>query len=116
EGAFVVIWTTTPWTIPGNRAISYSPRIAYGLYEVAAAENDFGPQAGEKLVFADALAEESFSKAKLESRRLCDIPVRWLEALTCAHPLAGLGGGYEFPVPLLPGEHVTDDAGTGFVH
>ena len=51
--ASVVIWTTTPWTIPGNRAISYSSRIAYGLYEVTAAENDFGPQPGEKLIFAD---------------------------------------------------------------
>ena len=46
--AHVVIWTTTPWTIPGNRAVSYSPRISYGLYEVTAAENDFGPQARRK--------------------------------------------------------------------
>ncbi|MDG5605093.1 class I tRNA ligase family protein, partial [Escherichia coli] len=45
--AHVVIWTTTPWTIPGNRAVSYSPRIAYGLYEVETAENDFGPRPGE---------------------------------------------------------------------
>jgi isoleucyl-tRNA synthetase len=49
--AFVVIWTTTPWTIPGNRAISYSSKVSYGLYEVAVAENDFGPQPGEKLIF-----------------------------------------------------------------
>lgn len=46
-GAHVVIWTTTPWTIPGNRAVAWSPRIAYGLYEVTAAENPFGPQPGE---------------------------------------------------------------------
>ncbi|QKV19213.1 isoleucine--tRNA ligase [Oricola thermophila] len=115
-GNFVVIWTTTPWTIPGNRAIAYSSRIAYGLYEVTAAENDFGPQPGEKLVFADALAEESFAKAKLEYRRLRDVTADELAAVTCAHPLKGLGGGYEFDVPLLEGEHVTDDAGTGFVH
>ncbi|TIP32371.1 MAG: isoleucine--tRNA ligase, partial [Mesorhizobium sp.] len=44
--AHVVIWTTTPWTIPGNRAVSYSLRIGYGLYEVTAAENAFGPQPG----------------------------------------------------------------------
>jgi isoleucyl-tRNA synthetase len=72
-GNFVVIWTTTPWTIPGNRAISYSSRIAYGLYEVTAAENEFGPQPGEKLIFADALAEECFTKAKLEYKRLRDV-------------------------------------------
>ncbi|WP_011579772.1 MULTISPECIES: isoleucine--tRNA ligase [Chelativorans] len=115
-GAHVVIWTTTPWTLPGNRAISFSPRISYGLYEVTAAENDFGPRPGEKLVFADALAEESFAKAKLQYKRLRDVTADELTAMACAHPLKGLGGGYEFPVPLLPGDHVTDDAGTGFVH
>ncbi|OCW57192.1 isoleucine--tRNA ligase [Hoeflea olei] len=115
-GASVVIWTTTPWTIPGNRAISFSNRIAYGLYEVTAAENDFGPQPSEKLIFADALAEECFAKAKLAFRRLRDVSADDLAAITCAHPLKGLGGGYEFPVPLIAGDHVTDDAGTGFVH
>ncbi|MCT7373869.1 isoleucine--tRNA ligase [Chelativorans salis] len=114
--AFVVIWTTTPWTIPGNRAISFSPRIAYGLYEVAAAENEFGPQPGEKLIFADALAEESFAKAKLEFKRLRDVSKEDLEDMLCTHPLKGLSDGYKFLVPVLPGEHVTDEAGTGFVH
>ncbi len=116
SGAFVVIWTTTPWTIPGNRAVSFSPRIAYGLYEVTAAENDFGPRAGEKLIFADALAEESFTKAKLQFRRLRDVGKEDMEDILCAHPLKGLGGGYDFFVPLIAGDHVTDDAGTGFVH
>ena len=116
DEACVVIWTTTPWTIPGNRAISYSTRITYGLYEVTAAENDFGPQPGEKLIFADALAEEAFAKAKLQYRRSWNVTASDLFGITCAHPLKGLGGGYEFDVPLIPGEHVTDDAGTGFVH
>ncbi|MCG6113953.1 MAG: isoleucine--tRNA ligase [Mesorhizobium sp.] len=114
--AHVVIWTTTPWTMPGNRAISYSPRVAYGLYEITAAENEFGPQPGEKLIFADALAEESFAKAKLEFAKLRAVSGDELAAITCAHPLKGLAGGYSFPVPVLPGDHVTDDAGTGFVH
>ena len=116
DGACIVIWTTTPWTIPGNRAISYSARIAYGLYEVTAAENDFGPQPGEKLVFADALAEESFAKARLQYKRLRDVSAGELANTVCAHPLQGVGGGYTFDVPLLEGDHVTDDAGTGFVH
>ena len=115
-GAHIVIWTTTPWTIPGNRAISFSPRINYGLYEVIEAENDFGPQPGEKLIFADVLADESFAKAKLKFKRLGHVVTEELEKVFCHHPLKGLGGGYEFLVPLLPGEHVTDDAGTGFVH
>jgi isoleucyl-tRNA synthetase len=112
----IVIWTTTPWTIPGNRAIAYSPKVSYGLYEVTEAANDFGPRPGEKLIFADALAEESFAKAKLQYKRLRDVSADELASITCAHPLKGLGGGYEFDVPLLAGEHVTDDAGTGFVH
>ncbi|MCB1385128.1 MAG: isoleucine--tRNA ligase [Nitratireductor sp.] len=114
--AFIVIWTTTPWTIPGNRAICFSARISYGLYEVTAAENDFGPRPGEKLIFADALAEESFAKAKLEHRRLRAVSAEELGAITCAHPLKGLGGDYAFDVPMMDGDHVTDDAGTGFVH
>ncbi|MEY9782202.1 isoleucyl-tRNA synthetase [Sinorhizobium fredii] len=115
-GAFVVIWTTTPWTIPGNRAVAYSSRYAYGLYEVATAENDFGPQPGEKLIFAKRLAEESAAKAKVTFNFVRDIEAGELGAITCAHPLHGLGGGYAFHVPLLDGDHVTDDAGTGFVH
>lgn len=114
--AHVVIWTTTPWTIPGNRAVAFSPKISYGLYEVTGAENDFGPQAGEKLIFADKLAEESFSKAKLTFTRLKDIPASLMAGMTLSHPLKGFGGGYEFIVPMVGGEHVTDDAGTGFVH
>jgi isoleucyl-tRNA synthetase len=116
RGSSVVIWTTTPWTMPGNRAVVYSPRIAYGLYEVVSAENDFGPRPGEKLIFADALAEESAAKAKVTFNRLGTVTADDFAAMTLSHPLKGLGGGYEFTVPLLPGDHVTDDAGTGFVH
>ncbi|HVW92434.1 MAG TPA: isoleucine--tRNA ligase [Devosia sp.] len=113
--AFVVIWTTTPWTIPANRAISYSSRIAYGLYEVTRAPEGNWAAIGEKYVLADKLAAETFAKAKVEEfTRLADVDVS--KIVSCAHPLRGLGGGYEFEVPLLDGEHVTDDAGTGFVH
>ncbi|MCR9138079.1 MAG: isoleucine--tRNA ligase [Alphaproteobacteria bacterium] len=113
-GAHVVIWTTTPWTIPGNRAICYSNRIGYGLYEITEAENDFGPQPGEKLLFADSLADECAQKAKVTLKRLADVTTDELAGTRCAHPLASLG--YEFTVPLLDGDHVTDEAGTGFVH
>ncbi len=111
---YVVIWTTTPWTIPGNRAIAFSSRYPYGLFEVESAQNDFGPQPGEKLIFATRLADEAAAKAKLTFKFVRDIAPEELAALTCAHPLKDLG--YTFPVPLLDGDHVTDDAGTGFVH
>ena len=114
RSAAVVIWTTTPWTIPGNRAISFSSKIPYGLFEVTEAVNDFGPQPGEKLIFAKRLAEECGAKAKIVLRHIADLEADELGAITCAHPLAHLG--YTFQVPLLDGDHVTDDAGTGFVH
>ncbi|MGV1870695.1 isoleucine--tRNA ligase [Agrobacterium rosae] len=114
EDASVVIWTTTPWTIPGNRAISFSSRFPYGLFEVETAENDFGPQPGEKLIFATKLADEAAKRAKLTFKLVRPVTAEELAAITCAHPLVDLG--YNFAVPLLDGDHVTDDAGTGFVH
>ena len=57
NGASIVIWTTTPWTIPGNRAIAYSDDIAYGLYEVGDAPADNWAKTGDKLIVADALAQ-----------------------------------------------------------
>ncbi len=112
--ASIVIWTTTPWTMPGNRAISYSSKVSYGLYEVASAQNTFGPQPGERLIFATSLADSCAEKAKIALNLIRGVKSGELAAITCAHPLRDLG--YTFDVPLLDGEHVTDDAGTGFVH
>ena len=117
-GGSVVIWTTTPWTIPGNRAIQYGPDIAYGAYRVEALEQGlpFAPWArpGEVLVLADKLAAEVFAAAKV---------AKWLrlesvdpQGMVCAHPLAALDPGYGFSVPLLSSDFVTDDTGAGFVH
>ncbi|HLH48735.1 MAG TPA: class I tRNA ligase family protein, partial [Roseiarcus sp.] len=113
--ASVVIWTTTPWTIPGNRAISFSEKIAYGLYQVTVAPEGNWARVGAKYLLAKNLAEETFKAAKVESYTLLgDVDAAFLLDASCAHPFAG--NGYAFEVPLLPGEHVTDDAGTGFVH
>jgi isoleucyl-tRNA synthetase len=115
--ASVVIWTTTPWTLPGNRAISFSSKIAYGLYKVTEAPADNWAKAGELLILADTLAESVFKQARVTAyERAGDLPADVLDALECKHPLAGFAGGYEFVVPLLEGDHVTDDTGTGFVH
>ena len=117
-GASIVIWTTTPWTIPGNRAICFSGRISYGLYEVTAAPEGNWAQAGDRLVLADALADEVMSTARTDGfKKLRAVAADDLAAMVCAHPLREAGlGGYRFDVPLLAGDHVTDDAGTGFVH
>ena len=109
--AKVVIWTTTPWTIPGNRAISYSNKIKYGIYEVTVAPEGNWTVAGEKLIVAEKLADDMFKTGRVEARKLADVD---MSIVTCDHPLKSLG--YNFQVPILDGSHVTDDAGTGFVH
>jgi isoleucyl-tRNA synthetase len=115
--ASIVIWTTTPWTLPGNRAISFSPKIAYGLYRITDAPADNWAKAGDLLVLADALAESVLKQARVIAyEKVRSVPGDTLDAVECAHPLRGLGGGYGFKVPLLAGEHVTEDTGTGFVH
>ncbi len=115
NGAFVVVWTTTPWTIPGNRAISYSSKVKYGLYEVTKTDTNLA-RVGDKYVVADKLAEEVRKAAKVELFRLLDVDP---SAIACEHPLFDNTSDfpvYDFPVPLLDGDHVTDDTGTGFVH
>jgi isoleucyl-tRNA synthetase len=115
--ASIVIWTTTPWTLPGNRAISFSSKIPYGLYRVTASPADNWAKTGDLLVLADALAEATFKQARVTGyEKVGAVPASALAAMECAHPLKGCGGGYEFRVPLLEGDHVTDDTGTGFVH
>jgi len=117
-GADVVIWTTTPWTIPANRAVSYNPEIAYAVFEVEAMETDlaFEPWArpGDRFIVAEKLAAEVFGAAKVAKWR--KVEKVDCEGMVLAHPLAGLDSGYGFAVPMLAGDHVTEDAGTGFVH
>ena len=119
-GARVVIWTTTPWTIPSNKAVAYNPKIAYGLYRVEATEEESWTNAGDLYVFADALAEDALGKSRVtEFARLRDVTGDELGALTLSHPFAGIEGAdgfWDYEVPMIDGDHVTDDAGTGFVH
>ncbi|HEX8416681.1 MAG TPA: isoleucine--tRNA ligase [Methylobacterium sp.] len=115
--ARVVIWTTTPWTMPGNRAVAYSRKVAYGLYRVAEAAEDNWAKVGDAYVLADTLAAGVFGSARVAAfERVRDVSASELAGLTLAHPLAGSVPGYDFDVPLLEGDHVTDEAGTGFVH
>jgi isoleucyl-tRNA synthetase len=116
RGVSVLIWTTTPWTIPGNRAVSYSPKIEYGLYQVVDAPSDNWAKVGDRFLLADKLAVEVFRQARVTAfKQLAPITTEKLSGLLCDHPLKSLGG-YDFAVPLLAGDHVTEDTGTGFVH
>jgi isoleucyl-tRNA synthetase len=114
--ASIVIWTTTSWTLPGNRAIAFSPKIKYGLYEVREAPTENWAKAGDLFVLSETLAPEVFKQARVaQYEKIDDVSADVLSRLECDHPLRSTEA-YGFTVPLLAGDHVTDDAGTGFVH
>lgn len=116
--ASIVIWTTTPWTLPGNRAISYNDKIDYSMYDVVSAPEGNWAKPGDRLVLATALVDSVMKAAKVDDYIFAGSVTKTdLAGIVCAHPLRDANlGGYQFDVPLLEGDHVTDDTGTGFVH
>src|SRR4029078_12209833 len=103
--ASVVIWTTTPWTIPGNRAVSFSSKVRYGLYEVTAAPEGNWAKVGGKYILGDQLAADGMKSAKVEAfEKRADVSAAELPGLVARHPLATLR--YAFDRPLLHAHHV----------
>ena len=103
DDLFVVIWTTTPWTIPCNRAVAYADNLPYGIYKT--------PQG--RLILCDHLAAKVMEAAQIENySREGDVDLSAI--IHCAHPLHA--EGYDYDVPLLVGDFVTDETGTGLVH
>ncbi len=114
-GASAVIWTTTPWTIPGNRAIAYGEDIDYAVYEIAEVAAGSLAAAGERILLAESLSAQVFAETGVTgARKTVSLAGRDLAGTLCRHPLHGKG--YDFDVPLLPGGHVTVEQGTGLVH
>ncbi|HQV02502.1 MULTISPECIES: isoleucine--tRNA ligase [unclassified Novosphingobium] len=118
-GGFVVIWTTTPWTIPVNQAIAFGPDILYRRLYVG----------DTPYIVADALVE-AFAVRKLGRdwlQKQCDwqfaivdqelyLKPGALDGAVARHPMHHLGGFFAEPRPFLPGDFVTTDSGTGLVH
>ncbi len=114
KDASIVIWTTTPWTMPGNRAIARHPEASYALVELSAFKEGSFARPGRYLV-AKELAEKFAADIGATAwRTVSEIAPAQLEGVAAAHPLRGQG--YDFDVPLLTADFVTMDAGTGFVH
>ncbi|MCU9837619.1 isoleucine--tRNA ligase [Ruegeria sp. WL0004] len=122
QNAYVVIWTTTPWTIPSNKAVVYGKDIAYGLYEVTGTPEECWASVGDKYVLADKLADDVMRRARLENnqyRRVRDVTAEELSHIALAHPLRdseGSGGEWDDIRDFRAAEFVTDTEGTGFVH
>ncbi len=132
-GAAVLIWTTTPWTLPGNQAIAYGA-FDYCLAEVTALpEKPQNVTVGERLIVADNLLQKLQQDTGIGFKKIRTIKSDELAGILCVHPFAK-GTDKQYPlarpyqkagaaqsyaqgtVPLLQGEHVTDSDGTGFVH
>ena len=109
-GAHAVIWTTTPWTIPVNQAIAYGPDVSYWLVTV---------NGSQKTLIAEALVD-AFAKRLGDGANLIDVSWRGkgadLAGTMVRHPMHHLGGFFAKPRPMLAGDFVTTDSGTGLVH
>ncbi|WP_299308827.1 isoleucine--tRNA ligase [uncultured Croceicoccus sp.] len=119
-GAHAVIWTTTPWTIPVNQALAFDPDSEYVAF----------PHEGKRYVFGRRLYSHMAKALGIEESVIVDWldktvgeakPDEWLTSETLAgtkvrHPMYHLGGFYAEPRPMLPGDFVTMDSGTGLVH
>ncbi len=114
-GADVVIWTTTPWTMPGNRAVAYGEEIDYALVHVEGVSEASLLEVGDRLLVALPLLPGFEKEAGIGAHTIRRVlKGAELAGAIAAHPLRG--HGYDFDVPLLPGDFVTTEAGTGFVH
>ncbi len=122
QDAKVIIWTTTPWTIPSNKAVVYGEDFAYGLYEVTDTPAECWAEKGERLILADKLAGDVMKRARLEEgmyTRLRDVSAEELSGLSLKHPLAGAEGAngeWDDLRDFRAADFVTDEEGTGFVH
>ncbi len=102
-----VIWTTTPWTIPGNEAICLNANFVYAVVQTEKG----------KLIMLETKVDELLEKFKLTNQGIINrYKGSELEMITCTHPFKGLAPYYDREILIILGDHVTDDAGTGCVH
>ena len=114
-GASVVIWTTTPWTMPGNRAVAAGAEFDYALVHVDAVDEGSLARIGEKLLVALALLPQFLADTGIAGHHIVHVfKGADLTGTVLSHPLRGFG--YDQDTPLLLADFVTTEAGTGFVH
>jgi len=115
DGAAIVIWTTTPWTMPANRAVAYGADIDYVVVQVNEVGEDSLVKVGDKLVVAALRVDAFIANTKITSHDiLATFKGATLEGTVCQHPLHGQG--YDFEVPALVAGFATTEEGTGIVH
>ena len=112
KGAEIIIWTTTPWTIPANKALAYNKNLDYSIIELNSASESFD---NKKIVIASQLLDQVFKECEIGTYKLIEkIKGKNFEGTICSHPFANLG--YQYDVPMLEANFVTLEQGTGIVH
>ncbi|MDA9597528.1 isoleucine--tRNA ligase [Candidatus Pelagibacter sp.] len=111
EGAEIIIWTTTPWTIPANKALAYNESLDYLIIQL----NDEGDFKGKKILIAEALLKSVIKDCDIKKYiEIKKFKGKELKDTICSHPFLKLG--YDYEVPMLNARFVTTEQGTGVVH
>jgi isoleucyl-tRNA synthetase len=111
EGAEIIIWTTTPWTIPANKALAFNKNLEYCIIQLEDKE-DFE---NKKIVIAKKLLQSVIKDCQIEKfKEIKKFKGQELEGTICKHPFFELGYGLE--IPMLEARFVTTEQGTGVVH
>jgi isoleucyl-tRNA synthetase len=122
KGAYAVIWTTTPWTIPVNQALAYGPEVEYSYTQVQQlAGHDAPALNGKTVLVATDLIPTLEARWKCKLGQMAGFPSGIVKGSDLAgtlarHPMHAKGGFFAKSRPFLPGDFVTTDAGTGLVH
>ena len=111
EGSSVVIWTTTPWTIPANKALAYNDSLNYLIIEIS----DDGDFKNQKIVIAEELLDSVIKDCEIQNyKKLKSFKGRDFKKTICKHPFIDLG--YDYDIQMLEARFVTTEQGTGIVH
>jgi len=112
KGAGIIIWTTTPWTIPANKALAYNKNLEYSIIEINSVLENFD---NKKIVIATQLLDKVLKECEIGTYKLIEkIKGKDFEETICSHPFENLG--YQYDVPMLEANFVTLEQGTGIVH
>ncbi len=111
EGTDIIIWTTTPWTIPANKALAYNEALDYLIIQI----KDDGNFKDKKIVIAEALLESVIKDCKIKNHKVIKkFKGKEFKDTICSHPFLNIG--YDHDIPMLEARFVTTEQGTGIVH
>ena len=111
EGCEIIIWTTTPWTIPANKALAYNKDISYQIIKI----EDDGDFKNKKIVIAHDLLETVLKECEIKKfEKLDKLSGKEFKNIICSHPLEK--EGYTHDIPMLEANFVTTEQGSGIVH